>query len=374
MRLEELNENELKKLSKKELKKLLDQDTRYLRDKKVKQILYDNKEWYTSRAVFGNWWANWFVFIGARERGKTYTVQDYVLGEWFNKDSPMYHVPFYLMRLNDVAIKNMIMNNGAKLFESLLVPKYHLEKIKVKGDTVYYEGNILCYVFSLSTAYNYKGASLFSAKDFKGARIIIDEVALEKGQRKTFDVVYNLKMQIENIVRHERENVKVFMLLNNTEDCPELVAMFGFVPIEFGTYKLKRKHCVIDYIPNNKAYDERRKKALANEIDSGTGNFTNKVARDLSLLNKKRLHKPSYIIKFYKEQDHWYTVWDDKIICPYKGEKVRTIAMRRGLDDYFIPSSRDDVIALYDVRAYTYKDILTKSLIDKEITQLKGSR
>lgn len=33
-----------------------------------KQKLFENKEWYTIRAVLGNDWANWFVLIGARER------------------------------------------------------------------------------------------------------------------------------------------------------------------------------------------------------------------------------------------------------------------------------------------------------------------
>ena len=222
--------------------------------KKIKnRKKYQEKEWYTCRALLGNHWANWFVMIGARERGKTFTVQDYVLNKFFNPKSPLYHVPFYWMRLNDIAIKNMTMNNGAKMFEPLLVQKYGLQDIKVRGDTVFLNGLKLCYVFGLSTAYNNKGAALFDKSNFKGVNIIVDEVALEKGQRRTFDVVYNLKMQIENIVRSERDNVRVFMMLNNTEECPEILAMFGYIPVEFGVYKLKRKHCVIDYIPNNKA-------------------------------------------------------------------------------------------------------------------------
>lgn len=266
------------------------------------------------------------------------------------------------MRLNDIAVKNMLMNNGAKMFEPLLVNKYHLENIKVKGDTVFLDGRPLCYVYGLSTAYNNKGAALFDASNFKGARIIVDEVALEKGQRRTFDVVYNLKMQIENIVRHERTNVKVFFMLNNTEECPELMAMFGYIPVEFGVYKLKRKHCVIDYIPNNAAYEKRRKNALANEIDTGTGNFTNKIERDLKLLNKQRLTRPNYIVKFTKDQSDWFTVWEGNVICPYNNEKVRSIAMKRYIDDTFIPSARDAIIEQEDVRAFKYKDILTQSL------------
>ena len=206
--------------------------------------LYDAKEWYTIRSLLGNQWANFFITIGARERGKTFTIQDYVLNCFFNPNSKLYHRPFYWMRLNDIAVKTMLMNNGAKMFEPLLVRKYGLEKIKVKGDTVYLDKLKLCYVFGLSTAYNNKGSAIFDAKTFTGANIIVDECAREKGQRKTFDVAYNLKMQIENICRSERRNVKVFFMLNNTEEAPEVISLFGFIPLEFGVYKLDRKSVV----------------------------------------------------------------------------------------------------------------------------------
>lgn len=342
-----------------------------IRDKETKQKLYDAKEWYTIRSLLGNQWANWYIMAGARERGKTFSVQDFVLNSYFNPKSKLYHVPFYWMRLNDIAIKNMMMNNAAKMFEPILVRKYHLENIKVKGDSIFFGKDLLCRVYGLSTAYNNKGAAIFDATTFKGVNIIIDEVALEKGQRRTFDVVYNLKCQIENIVRSERDNVRVFMMLNNTEDCPELMAMFGFIPIEFGVYKLKRKHCVIDYIPNNAAYEKRRSKALANEIDNGTGNFTNKIERDLSLLNKKRLLKPSYIVKFTKDQGDWFTVWDGNIICPYNGEKVNSIAMKRYIDTTFLTEQRDTVIEINDVRGFMFKDILTQSLFYKNLEIIK---
>ena len=335
------------------------------------KALYDAKEWYTIRAILGNQWAHFFCLIGARERGKTFAVQDKVLNDFFNPNSKLYHQHFYWFRLNDVAVHNMLMNNGAKLIEPLLLYKYHLQGIKVRGDSVFIGDLLLCRVYGLSTAYNLKGAAIFDAKNFKGANIICDEVALEKGQKKTFDVVYNLKMAIENTVRSESENVRIFFMLNNTEECPELLAMFGFIPVEFGVYKLKRKMCVMDYIPNNAAYDKRRKKALANILDTGTGNFTNKIQRDLSLLYKKRLNKPSYIVKFTKDQCDWFTVWDKKIVCPYHGEKVDSIAMKRYIDDYFNPETRDTVIELNDVRAYYFKDILTQNLFYKNLEIIK---
>ena len=281
------------------------------------------------------------------------------------------------MRLNDIALKNMMMNNGAKMFEPLLVRKYKMN-IKVSGDTVYYldkDGKklgILCYVYGLSVAYNNKGAALFDKSTFKGANIIVDEIAFEKGQRRTFDVVYNLKLQIENICRSERDGVKVFFMLNNTEDCPDILSMFGFIPLEFGVYKLKRKHCVIDYIPNNAAYEKRRKKALANELDTGTGNFTNKIKRDIQLIYKGRLTYPSTIIKFSKDETDWFTVWDNNVVCKYNGEKkASTIAMKRYIDDIFNTELRDAVIEINDVRGYRFKDILTQTLFYKKLEEIK---
>lgn len=304
-------------------------------------------------------------------RGKTFSVQDYCLNQWFNPKSKLYHVPFYWMRLNDIAIKNMIMNNAAKMFEPILVRKYHLENIKVKGDSIFVGKDLLCRVYGLSNAYNNKGSALFDAHTFKGANIIVDEFALEKGQRKTFDVCYNLKMQIENIARNQRENVKIFMMLNNTEECPEALAMFGFVPVHFGVYKLKRKHCIIDYIPNTEGYNKMRKQALANEIDTGTGNFTNKFVRDLSLLYKGRLDKPQLIVKFSKDQGDWFTIWSGNIICPYNGEKKESVAMKRYIDATFIPTLRDDIIEQEDVRAFRYKDLLTQTLWRKNMELIK---
>lgn len=345
------------------------------KEKAEKQFLYDNKEWYTIRALLGNQWANWFMMIGARERGKTFSVQDYVLSCYFNPKHPLYQKPFYWMRLNDIAIKNMLMNNAAKMFEPLLVHKYHLENIKVSGDSIYLvkgkQKQLLCYVYGLSVAYNNKGSALFDKKSFNGANIIVDEVAFEKGQRKTFDVVYNLKMQIENITRSERNNVKVFFMLNNTEECPDVLSMFGFIPLEFGTYKLKRKHCVIDYIPNNIAYEKRRKNALANELDTGTGNFTNKFEKDLRLIYKKRTLTPSYVIKFSKYKEDWFTVYDGKVVCKYNNEKVKVITMKRYLDEVFNPEERDMVIDLVDTRSYYYKSILIQQLFYKACNNIK---
>ena len=67
----------------------------------------------------------------------------------------------------------------------------------------------------------------------------------------------------------------------------------------------------------------------------------------------------------------WFTVWDSKVICPYNGEKVQSIAMKRYINDTFIPELRDSVIEQEDVRHYKYKDILTQSLFRKNMEFIK---
>ena len=334
---------------------------------------YNNKTWYTIRAILGHQFWNWAFLIGARQRGKTYSVQEYVLRCFFNPKHPLYHVPFYWMRLNDIAIKNMLMNNGAKMFEPLLVRQFGLEKLKVKGDSVFLaDGTLLCRVYGLSVAYNNKGAAMFDSKNWKGVNIILDECALEKGQRKTFDLAYNLQMNIENICRNMRRNVKVFCMLNNTEEAPEiLTAVAKFIPIEFGVYKLKRRHCIIDYIPNTVGYEKMRKQALATDIDASNGNFTNKVARDIQLLYKGRLGKPLYIVKYSKYQTDWFTVYEGNVVCPWNNEKKHSYAMKRYIDDTFLPEMRDNIIAQEDVRAFKYKDIYTQTLWRKNMELIK---
>jgi hypothetical protein len=332
-----------------------------------KQELYDKKEWYTIRSLLGNTWARYFMLIGARERGKSYSVQQYCLQQRLEKG-----IPFYWMRLNEAATNKMLKNNGAKMFEPLLVNQYHLEGKKVKGTTVFTENDeVLCEVLALSTAYNDKGSALFDQSNFKGCNIIIDEFQLEKGQKRTFDVVYNLKMQIENICRSHSENVRVFFIGNNTEECSDVLALFNFIPLEFGVYKLKSRHLVIDYIPNSKAYTERRKHAIANDLDNGTGNFTNRVKRDITLITKQRLLKPQFVIKFSKEEDDWFTVWDGNVIHKYNKEKMPAIAMKRYIDEQFDMERRDKIIDLADIRALKFTSLIVQTRFYYQLSLIK---
>ena len=341
--------------------------------KQINREKYERKTWYTIRALLGHHDVNHYFLIGSRQRGKTFAVEEYILRCFFNPKHPLYHVPFYWMRLSDIAIKSMKENHAAKMFEPLLVKQFKLYDLKVRGDSVFLaDGTLLCRIYGLSTAYNQKGAALFDASTFKGVNCIVDEIAFEKGQKKTLDPAYNLSLQIENICRNQRKNVKIFYLFNSTEDAPEiLTAIAHFIPIEFGVYKLKRRHCVIDYMPNTKGYEEMRKNALATDIDVGGSNFTNKVVRDIELIYKGRLGKPQMVIAYSKDQSDWYTIYEGNVICPYNGEKKNIIAMKRYINNQFLPEVRDSIIEQEDVRAFKYKDIYTQTTWRKNMEAIK---
>ena len=80
------------------------------------------------------------------------------------------------------------------------------------------------------------------------------------------------------------------------------------------------------------------------------------------MLYKGRLTKPLTVVKFSRDQGDWFTIWEGNIVCPYKGENRPSIAMKRYINDTFIPEARDNIIDQEDVRAFKYKDILTQTL------------
>jgi hypothetical protein len=57
------------------------------------------------------------------------------------------------------------------------------------------------------------------------------------------------------------------------------------------------------------------------------------------------------IVKYSKQPSDWFTIWtsnDGSVVCPYHGEKKPSIAMKRYIDDTFIPDARDNIIAQED--------------------------
>ena len=163
----------------------------------------------------------------------------------------------------------------------------------------------------------------------------------------------------------------MFFLGNTLEEASDILCAFNFIPESFGTFKLKKKRCVIQNIEPSEAYKKRRSGTIADILMPDASTFTNKIDTDTTLITKKRLRQPSFIIKFSKRKTDWYTVWDSNVIRKYNGEKKPVIAMRPYLDEPFSTEQQKNMILLFDQRCFVYNNLITFKQFQKEIELLK---
>lgn len=102
-----------------------------------------------------------------------------------------------------------------------------------------------------------------------------------------------------------------------------------------------------------------------------TSNYQNKIDVDTTLVYKGRLESPKYIIKFSKETQDWFTVWNGNVISKYNKEKKIAVPMRRYLDELFDPERRDLIFAQYDARAFKFKNLITQKQFAYQLSLIK---
>ena len=351
----------------------------------IEKELRKQQEWYNLRPILGcaNW--AWFYFLlGGREVGKSYSVTNFFVDQFVNKG-----IPFTWLRLTETAARKLLQNNAEKLVDPDLRRKYKLDLV-TSGNNVYQvtkrsapdkngktkilEKKLMARVYALSTFYNDKG-SIFD-KDFLDDlsmryNIGIDEFQREKGEKNTFDILYSLVNQLENLCRSTKERLKIFFLGNTLEEASDILCGFNFIPETFGIFKLKKKRCVIHNIEPSEAYKKRRAGTIADILMPTASTFTNKIETDKTLITKQRLKTPEYIIKFTKDKNDWFTVWDGNIIKKYNGEKKRVIAMRPYIDELYSADLMKNIITLFDTRCYYFTNLITFKQFQKQLELLK---
>ena len=361
--------------------------------KKLKEEMKKGgNEWYNLRPVLGcaNW-AIFYILLGGREAGKSYSVTNFLVDQFVNKG-----IPFVWMRLTDTQSRKLLTNNAEKLVDPDLKRKYNLN-LRTIGTNVYnvttdtktikhrdgtteekeiiIDKKLMARVLSLSTFYTDKG-SIFD-KDFLNDpnmryNIAVDEFQQEKGEKRTFDILYAFTNQLENLVRSTKDRIKVFLMGNTLEEASDILCAFNFIPEQWGTYKIKKKRCVIQYIEPSEAYLKRRKGTIADILMPEASTFTNKIETDKTLITKQRLKSPTAIIKFSKIKSDWYTVWDGNIVCKFNGEKgKRVIAMRPYLDEVYNQDWVNQTLLLFDTRCLQFRNLITFKRFQAELALLK---
>lgn len=348
-----------------------------IRQTKKSEML--NREWYSLRSLIGNDWAIFFFMLGGREAGKSYATTDFFCRQWRR-----YGRPFYWMRLSETSAKKLLTNNAEKLIDPDLRRKYNLDLITNAGNVYEVtkrdkktgkikEKKLMARVLALATFYNDKGSGLFD-KDFLEDpkmfyNICLDEMNRELNEKKTFDILYAFTNQLENLVRSTKQRLRVLCIGNTLEEASDLLCAFDFIPEEFGRFKLKSKRAVIDYIEPSEKYLTRRKGTVADILMPTASTFTNRIETDDALVNKKRLTRPTAVIKF--SRDDIFTVWDGKVIAEHHDEKVPMIAMRPYLDELYKPELRDNVFMQFNARAFQFRDLITFKKFQKQLELLK---
>ena len=353
-------------------------------------------EWFNLRPYLGFFnWALFLLLLGGREAGKSYSVTNFFVDQFVNRG-----IPFNWIRLTARQAQKLLANNAEKLVDPDIRRKYNLDLVTSGGNVysvkrepqeihhkdgsvttkfVIVEKKLMARVFDLSTFYADKG-SIYD-KDFlkdKEMRynIAIDEFQREKGEKNTFDILYALVNQLENIIRSSKDRVKIFMMGNTLEEASDILCSFDFIPETFGTFKLKSKRAVIVNIEPTEAYKKRRQGTVADILMPNASTFTNKIDTDHSLITKKKLVRPTGYIKFTKDKNDWFTVWDSNVIKKYHNEPMNApvIAMRPFLDEVYEKESMNNVITLFNSRSYAFNNLITFKQFQKELEYLIPQR
>ena len=341
--------------------------------RRIEKAVERSSQWYNVKSLLGYQWAIFYFCIGARQAGKSFSIMDFFLYEYFHKGKT-----FTWCRLKESQTKKLLNNHAMELIDVALMAKYGISSkdITVKGTSVFYKGKLMCKVLALSTFYNDKGVALFEDKEIEGMmfayNFCLDEFEKEKSEKNTFDITYAFVNQLENLYRN-KTNVRVFLCGNTVEDAADLLTLISFIPETFGRFKLKSKRAVVDNIPPSKKYLEMRKGCMANILTPNASTFTNAQVFDRSKIYKGRLTRPEFVIEFRNEK---FTVWDGNVIKRYNKENRPTIPMVPLLlsNTVFKSELRDEIILMNYEKKFMFRDLLTQKIFDKCIKEVKGIR
>ena len=345
--------------------------------------------WYNLRPLLGHasWGCMFYIILASRMTGKGFCVQDYCLSEWKKNPNNI----MYWIRLREEQAKQLLKNNAENLIEPILLRRYDLH-LETSGQNVYdvkYEeittkqGKtkkklvskvLLGKVMGASTFYKTKGQTQFDAEFLKGEgnkyNVIVDEFIAE-AQESNFDRSYALINLLETLFRNTKEKIKIFMLGNDVTDASDILTCFNFIPEKWGIYKLKSKKAVIDYVKPSAEYEEMRRGSIADILMGTNSTFSNKRDNDYSLIDKRPLIAPNYVIKFSKEPEHWYTVWNNNIVTAFNKEKKHVVAMRPYLDELFSADAQKAIIQTFDTRCYHFRNLITFKKFQQDLQLLK---
>ena len=179
----------------------------------------------------------------------------------------------------------------------------------------------------------------------------------------------------ENIARTTKKKIRVFLLGNTLEEASTILKAFNFLPEKFGRFKLKSKRCVIDNLEPTEEYLEDRKGSIADILGGGNmSNYTNALTKDLKLLYKGRVTYPQAIIKFSKDTNMWFTLWDKGVVKRYNNESLplsTDFAMKPYLNTFYSKERVQTIVDMFNARALKFDTLITQAYFTDSMKTIK---
>ena len=284
-----------------------------------------------------------YIILGGRMTGKSYSGAEFLIKQKRELKDECKNI---WMRISETSVNLMKQNRCSAFIDPDLQRRYKLD-LSSKGMYVKNHKKDWMLVQSLAEFSKAKGIGFYD-KDYKGwYNIVFDEFQLEQGERKTsFDILYNFIGALENNVRTNKKQVRVFLFGNTLEEASSILKAFNFIPQSFGRFylhkwnkytKKRELYAVIDNLEPTEEYLKDRYGSAADLLGGDRlSNYTNELTKDRKLICKDRLVRPTTIIKFSSNPSDWFVLWDGHIIRRFSGQSCTScIAMRPYINEWF---------------------------------------
>lgn len=210
--------------------------------------------------------------IGARGIGKTYSTGN-LLCNFYHK---VKNIPDNPNNVDDLFIyyrlkPNQLAMMGDDIIDAKLQKKHNI-KVKVVDNEIFFNDRKMGELLAIQQAPDHKGA-VWPWQRYRYA--IVDEFQLERRERRTFDVNYNLRSSLESVARFTTrielgmDFPEIILMGNTVDEATDLLYAFDFLPTKYGTYKLKNKQAIIQYVQDGEKYRSNQRRNPLRILNSG---------------------------------------------------------------------------------------------------------
>ena len=228
--------------------------------KYIPYTLYNSKSIYYRLRKTMSFNCSINFIIGARGRGKTFSVKEFVTKDFINNNNK-----FVWIRDTVDAKKELCDNDGAKFFQdfSLMKNSKFISGAIKKSEFLINEKHAgTC--LPASVFQRYKGNSFQDIKN-----IVYDEIIREKGRISNKNNLWATINTFSTVAR-AKDNVRIFAMANALDKGDDFLHFLGVELKDFGFYINREKSVCIHYADNSSSFDKVNSKGVIGKLIIGS--------------------------------------------------------------------------------------------------------